>query len=95
MLEDDAYSRMKLVLRWYLSGFYKKPKVRSAGATPQAQGHPLPHTALKGPDHPHRGPQVLRDGAWGSDFPPRDPLGRPEGPELDPSTPQRNSCFTQ
>ncbi|KAI5934904.1 Oxysterol-binding protein-related protein 5 [Manis javanica] len=26
VLEDDAYSRMKLVLRWYLSGFYKKPK---------------------------------------------------------------------
>ncbi|XP_045711303.1 LOW QUALITY PROTEIN: oxysterol-binding protein-related protein 5 [Phyllostomus hastatus] len=25
-LEEDAYSRMKLVLRWYLSGFYKKPK---------------------------------------------------------------------
>lgn len=27
-LEEDAYSRIKLVLRWYLSGFYKKPKVR-------------------------------------------------------------------
>ncbi|KAF5917343.1 hypothetical protein HPG69_017640 [Diceros bicornis minor] len=26
-LEEDAYSRIKLVLRWYLSGFYKKPKV--------------------------------------------------------------------
>nr|XP_025734411.1 oxysterol-binding protein-related protein 5 isoform X2 [Callorhinus ursinus] len=25
-LEGDAYSRIKLVLRWYLSGFYKKPK---------------------------------------------------------------------
>lgn len=24
--EDDAYGRMRLVLRWYLSGFYKKPK---------------------------------------------------------------------
>ncbi|MBZ3886232.1 Oxysterol-binding protein-related protein 5 [Sciurus carolinensis] len=24
--EDDPYSRIKLVLRWYLSGFYKKPK---------------------------------------------------------------------
>uniref|UniRef100_A0A8C9B0A1 Oxysterol-binding protein n=1 Tax=Prolemur simus TaxID=1328070 RepID=A0A8C9B0A1_PROSS len=24
--EEDAYSRIKLVLRWYLSGFYKKPK---------------------------------------------------------------------
>uniref|UniRef100_A0A8C0PPU9 Oxysterol binding protein like 5 n=1 Tax=Canis lupus familiaris TaxID=9615 RepID=A0A8C0PPU9_CANLF len=26
-LEGDAYSRIKLVLQWYLSGFYKKPKV--------------------------------------------------------------------
>ncbi|XP_067902171.1 oxysterol-binding protein-related protein 5-like isoform X4 [Heterodontus francisci] len=25
-LEENAYSRMKQVLRWYLSGFYKKPK---------------------------------------------------------------------
>ncbi|XP_054581464.1 oxysterol-binding protein-related protein 5 [Eptesicus fuscus] len=25
-LEEDAYGRMKQVLRWYLSGFYKKPK---------------------------------------------------------------------
>uniref|UniRef100_H0XB33 Oxysterol-binding protein n=1 Tax=Otolemur garnettii TaxID=30611 RepID=H0XB33_OTOGA len=25
-VENDAYRRMKLVLRWYLSGFYKKPK---------------------------------------------------------------------
>ncbi|XP_029437976.1 oxysterol-binding protein-related protein 5 isoform X2 [Rhinatrema bivittatum] len=25
-LEDDAYCRMKRVLRWYLSGFYKKPR---------------------------------------------------------------------
>ncbi|KAJ8795617.1 hypothetical protein J1605_002379 [Eschrichtius robustus] len=25
-LEEDAYSRIKLVLQWYLSGFYKKPK---------------------------------------------------------------------
>lgn len=24
--EEDAYSRMKEVVRWYLSGFYKKPK---------------------------------------------------------------------
>lgn len=28
--EDDPYCRIKLVLRWYLSGFYKKPKVRRA-----------------------------------------------------------------
>ncbi len=27
VVEDSAYSRMKQVLRWYLSGFYKKPKV--------------------------------------------------------------------
>ncbi|MBN3272587.1 OSBL5 protein, partial [Polyodon spathula] len=26
-VEESAYSRMKQVLRWYLSGFYKKPKV--------------------------------------------------------------------
>lgn len=26
VLEEDAYSRFKQVLRWYLSGFYKKPK---------------------------------------------------------------------
>ncbi|XP_057581658.1 oxysterol-binding protein-related protein 5 isoform X3 [Hippopotamus amphibius kiboko] len=26
VLEEDAYSRIKLVLQWYLSGFYKKPK---------------------------------------------------------------------
>ncbi|XP_021120103.1 oxysterol-binding protein-related protein 5 isoform X2 [Heterocephalus glaber] len=25
-VEDSAYGRIKLVLRWYLSGFYKKPK---------------------------------------------------------------------
>ena len=24
---DDALERMKQVIRWYLSGFYKKPKV--------------------------------------------------------------------
>ena len=26
MLEEDPYSRIKGVVRWYLSGFYKKPK---------------------------------------------------------------------
>jgi hypothetical protein len=30
-LEEDPYRRIKLVLRWYLSGFYKKPKVRGSG----------------------------------------------------------------
>ena len=28
--EEDAFSRMKEVVRWYLSGFYKKPKVEGA-----------------------------------------------------------------
>jgi len=28
MLEEDPFTRMKMVVRWYLSGFYKKPKVR-------------------------------------------------------------------
>jgi len=27
-VEENAYSRMKQVVRWYVSGFYKKPKVR-------------------------------------------------------------------
>ncbi|XP_013118600.2 oxysterol-binding protein-related protein 8 isoform X5 [Stomoxys calcitrans] len=26
VLEDDPFTRMKLVVQWYLSGFYKKPK---------------------------------------------------------------------
>lgn len=26
VLEDDAFTRMKTVVKWYLSGFYKKPK---------------------------------------------------------------------
>lgn len=25
-MEDDPLERMKLILKWYLSGFYKKPK---------------------------------------------------------------------
>ena len=29
VLEESPYSRMKSVVRWYLSGFYKKPKVRT------------------------------------------------------------------
>jgi len=28
-LEENAYNRMKKVVKWYLSGFYKKPKVSS------------------------------------------------------------------
>ena len=31
-VEENAYNRMKQVVRWYISGFYKKPKVR--GHTP-------------------------------------------------------------
>lgn len=27
-VEENAYNRMKQVVKWYLSGFYKKPKVR-------------------------------------------------------------------
>jgi hypothetical protein len=26
VLEDDAFTRMKMVVKWYLSGLYKKPK---------------------------------------------------------------------
>lgn len=26
VLEDDPFTRMKLIVKWYLSGFYKKPK---------------------------------------------------------------------
>ena len=26
-LEEDPFSRIKMVVKWYLSGFYKKPKV--------------------------------------------------------------------
>lgn len=27
-IEENAYNRMKKVVKWYISGFYKKPKVR-------------------------------------------------------------------
>lgn len=36
-IEENAYNRMKKVVKWYISGFYKKPKVRSP--TPSAIGH--------------------------------------------------------
>jgi hypothetical protein len=26
VMEDDAFTRMKGIVKWYLSGFYKKPK---------------------------------------------------------------------
>lgn len=69
--EEDPYCRMKLVLRWYLSGFYKKPKVRgtygkgkaSAGVyQPTMSGtnillHGLEETQLSPP-----WPQILRGG---------------------------------
>ena len=29
VLLDDPYSRLKAVVKWYLSGFYKKPKVHN------------------------------------------------------------------
>jgi hypothetical protein len=29
VLYEDPLSRMKAVVKWYLAGFYKKPKVRS------------------------------------------------------------------
>jgi hypothetical protein len=29
--QESPYDRMKLVVKWYLSGFYKKPKVRFLG----------------------------------------------------------------
>lgn len=47
-LEEDAYRRIKLVLRWYLSGFYKKPKVRRGWGRGLAQCPPTlpePHMA--------------------------------------------------
>ena len=27
ILQEDPYTRIKSVVKWYLSGFYKKPKV--------------------------------------------------------------------
>lgn len=42
--EDNAYGRMKLVLRWYLSGFYKKPKVSLTESRVPRPGRPgCPH----------------------------------------------------
>jgi hypothetical protein len=29
VLQEDPYTRIKSVVKWYLSGFYKKPKVSS------------------------------------------------------------------
>lgn len=26
-IEENAFNRMKKVVKWYISGFYKKPKV--------------------------------------------------------------------
>lgn len=34
-LEESAYGRIKQVLRWYLSGFYKKPKVQVVYCEPE------------------------------------------------------------
>ena len=30
-MEAEPYQRMKTVVQWYLSGFYKKPKVGNCG----------------------------------------------------------------
>lgn len=56
---------MKLVLRWYLSGFYKKPRVSRGGAAalrevpgpPPPVPGPSPTTqGLEGSSHPHAAP---------------------------------------
>ena len=49
-LEEDAYSRIKLVLRWYLSGFYKKPKVRAPSG--EAWGSASGRSTQPRPRHP-------------------------------------------
>ena len=82
---------MKLVLRWYLSGFYKKPKVSACWGGmgggqqevhPAPPGtHPCPQSGVRGTLHPPGlSPQVLRDRGPGPDFPPRDSgRARPPG----------------
>lgn len=30
-IEENAFNRMKKVVKWYISGFYKKPKVGRVG----------------------------------------------------------------
>lgn len=30
-IEENAFNRMKKVVKWYISGFYKKPKVSRVG----------------------------------------------------------------
>ena len=40
VLEESPYSRMKSVVRWYLSGFYKKPKVHALCIHLHMQLHP-------------------------------------------------------
>ena len=40
VLEESPYSRMKSVVRWYLSGFYKKPKVHALRVHLHMQLHP-------------------------------------------------------
>lgn len=32
-VEENAYNRMKKVVKWYISGFYKKPKVKTDSLT--------------------------------------------------------------
>lgn len=107
-LEEDAYSRMKLVLRWYLSGFYKKPKVSAPagegwGATSGRSTQPLP--AVGGEGHPPP-PRIVPPGPqrWGAGpgLPTQGPAGGARPPRWSrslkglswASTPQRNSCYT-
>lgn len=87
-MEDSAYGRIKLVLRWYLSGFYKKPKVRGGQGGHCSQGSVLsPHARALHESIPTSRPhsfeglwsspswsQFLRDGAQDSDLPWSDPL---------------------
>ena len=35
-VEENAYNRMKKVVKWYISGFYKKPKVTTGAILCQA-----------------------------------------------------------
>lgn len=86
-LEGDAYRRIKLVLQWYLSGFYKKPKVRGEAqcALPRQPQFPAPQRAWGHPDPTQPGRTLMVPTVapgpqrWGQrpDPPPRDPLARP------------------
>lgn len=53
--EDDPYSRIKLVLRWYLSGFYKKPKVRRLCEKGRVSAKEFVNPPQEGPTPPWHG----------------------------------------